>query len=225
MKIIRAYYVLQVTRIITDNTYCCQGSNKLSSFKHAIHPSLPWKTGLPGPGPLMPEELPGAIALGRMDSCNRPVQAVKVSWGHLGRSFWYPGHLECLHQCFWVLKVPVIPMGILWDCRLLLTCYGQRAGWGACIFHHHPEDANAAWPHSAKWAPGGDSWTGVSAWLSEALPHVYWGTKGLDRVPVKCEAQGRGLLPWSKGSLVPSLPTSRCIHGLCSHNVALVLPY
>lgn len=113
MKIIRAYYVLQVTRIITDNTYCCQGSNKLSSFKHAVHPSLPWKTGLPGPGPLMPEKLPGAIALGRMDSCNRPVQAVKVSWGHLGRSFWYPGHLECLHQCFWVFKVPVIPLGIL----------------------------------------------------------------------------------------------------------------
>lgn len=41
---------------------------------------------------------------------------------------------------------------------------------------------------------------------------------GLDWGPPECEAQGRGLLPWSKGSLVPLLcPHPRGIHGLCPH--------
>ena len=76
-------------------------------------------------------------------------------------------------------------------------------------------------PHSCQasiWRRG--LWTHVSSWFSEVSPHVYWEGDvrgGLDWGPLKCEARGRGLLPCSKGSLVPSLPTSRCIHGLCSH--------
>ena len=175
VKIIRAYCVLQIIRIITDNTYCCQGSSKLSSFKYAVHHTLPWKTGFPGPGLLMPEELPGAVAQGRMDSGNRPIQAVEVSWDHWGRSFWDSGYPECLHQCFWIFKVPVIPRGILWGCRLLLTRYGQRTGLGACIFHLHPDNTDAAWPHSAKRAPGGEGSGQVCLLGSQRLHPMYTG--------------------------------------------------
>ena len=39
---------------------------------------------------------------------------------------------------------------------------------------------------------------------------------GLDWGPPECEAQGGGLLPWSKGGLVPLLcPHPHGIHGLC----------
>ena len=50
-------------------------------------------------------------------------------------------------------------------------------------------DAGALWTtlcQVSAWRRG--LWTGVSAWLSEASPHVYWRAKGLDWGPLKCEA-------------------------------------
>ena len=102
------------------------------------------------------------------------------------------------------------PLSVEW----LRLCTFIAAGmWDA--------DAGALWTtlcQASTWRRG--LWTGVSPWLSEASSHGDWEggiSRGLDWGSLKSESQGRGLLPCSKGSLVPSLPMSWCIHGLCSH--------
>lgn len=65
-------------------------------------------------------------------------------------------------------------------------------------------------PHFAKRAPGGRGAGEVCPLGSQRL--LPMGTSGvsggLDWGPPEREAQGGGLLPWSKGGLVPSLPSS-----------------
>ena len=68
-------------------------------------------------------------------------------------------------------------------------------------------------PHFAKQAPGGEG-SGLGC-VSLALRGFNpWGlggggvSGGLDWGSLKCEGQGRGLLPCSEDSLVPSLPMS-----------------
>ena len=65
-------------------------------------------------------------------------------------------------------------------------------------------------PHFANRAPGGMGSGELRPLGSLRLHPMGTGgvSGGLDWGPLKCEARGRGLLPWSKGSLVPSLPTS-----------------
>ena len=69
---------------------------------------------------------------------------------------------------------------------------------------------------------------GVSPWLSGASPHGDWEegvSGGLAWGSLKCEAQGRGLLPCSKDSLSPLCPCPHASMGSVATLQALVLPY
>ena len=102
---------------------------------------------------------------------------------------------------------------------LHLHCWCHMGCWCWCSVDHtlpskHLEKRDLDW--------------GVSPWLSGASPYGDWEegvSGGLDWGSLKCVAQGRGLLPCSKGNLVPSLPMSWCIMGSVLTLQVLVLPY